>query len=186
MKKTRNFAALIGVLVLFLFIFQIDTRESAAADIVSVQPHFAEGPDGIVMAVEMAFPQGYHAYAHESGDAGRPTTLSIRLDDGSGLPVWYPQGFMQRDLFDPDATVYVYESPTTLFVLLPHEARHRGFEAVLSMLLCSSRNCLPVSQTISGQVPAGKNCGVCRPCSPKAAPLFPVCLLPWTRVERAA
>ena len=153
MKKTRNFAALIGVLVLFLFIFQIDTRESAAADIVSVQPHFAEGPDGIVMAVEMAFPQGYHAYAHESGDAGRPTTLSIRLDDGSGLPVWYPQGFMQRDLFDPDATVYVYESPTTLFVLLPHEARHRGFEAVLSMLLCSSRNCLPVSQTISGQVP---------------------------------
>ena len=60
---------------------------------------------------------------------------------------------MQRDLFDPDATVYVYESPTTLFVLLPHEARHRGFEAVLSMLLCSSRNCLPVSQTISGQVP---------------------------------
>ena len=111
MKKTRNFAALIGVLVLFLFIFQIDTRESAAADIVSVQPHFAEGPDGIVMAVEMAFPQGYHAYAHESGDAGRPTTLSIRLDDGSGLPVWYPQGFMQRDLFDPDATVYVYESP---------------------------------------------------------------------------
>ena len=152
MKKTRNFAALIGVLVLFLFIFQVDTRESAAADIVSVQPHFAEGPDGIVMAVEMAFPQGYHAYAHESGDAGRPTTLSIRLDDGSGLPVWYPQGFMQRDLFDPDATVYVYESPTTLFVLLPHEARHRGFEAVLSMLLCSSRNCLPVSQTISGQV----------------------------------
>ena len=153
MKKTRNFAALIGVLVLFLFIFQVDTRESAAADIVSVQPHFAEGPDGIVMAVEMAFPQGYHAYAHESGDAGRPTTLSIRLDDGSGLPVWYPQGFMQRDLFDPDATVYVYESPTTLFVLLPHEARHRGFEAVLSMLLCSSRNCLPVSQNISGQVP---------------------------------
>ena len=152
MKKTRNFAALIGVLVLFLFIFQVDTRESAAADIVSVQPHFAEGPDGIVMAVEMAFPQGYHAYAHESGDAGRPTTLSIRLDDGSGLPVWYPQGFMQRDLFDPDATVYVYESPTTLFVLLPHEARHRGFEAVLSMLLCSSRNCLPVSQNISGQV----------------------------------
>ena len=153
MKKTRNFAALIGVFVLFLFIFQMDTRESAAADIVSVQPHFAEGPDGIGMAVEMAFPQGYHAYAHESGDAGRPTTLSIRLDDGSGLPVWYPQGFMQRDLFDPDATVYVYESPTTLFVLLPHEARHRGFEAVLSMLLCSSRNCLPVSQTISGQVP---------------------------------
>ncbi len=35
MKKTRNFAALIGVLVLFLFIFQVDTRESAAADIVS-------------------------------------------------------------------------------------------------------------------------------------------------------
>ena len=105
------------------------------------------------MALEMGFPQGYHAYAHESGDAGRPTMLSIRLDDGSGLPVWYPQGFMQRDLFDPDATVYVYESPTTLFVLLPHEAQHRGFEAVLSMLLCSSRNCLPVSQSISGQVP---------------------------------
>ena len=86
MKKTRNFAALIGVLVLFLFIFHMDTKESAAADIVSVQPHFAEGPDGIVMALEMGFPQGYHAYAHESGDAGRPTTLSIRLDDGSGLP----------------------------------------------------------------------------------------------------
>ena len=153
MKKSRNFAALTGVLVLFLLIFQFDTRMPAAADIVSVQPHFAEGADGIVMALELGFPQGYHAYAHEAGDAGRPTTLSIRLDDGSGLPVWYPQGFMQRDFFDPDATVHVYESPTTLFVLLPHEARHAGFDAVLSMLLCSSRNCLPVSQTISGQVP---------------------------------
>ena len=114
MKKSRNFAALTGVLVLFLLIFQFDTRMPAAADIVSVQPHFAEGADGIVMALELGFPQGYHAYAHEAGDAGRPTTLSIRLDDGSGLPVWYPQGFMQRDFFDPDATVHVYESPTTL------------------------------------------------------------------------
>ena len=71
----------------------------------------------------------------------------------AACPYGIPQGFMQRDFFDPDATVHVYESPTTLFVLLPHEARHAGFDAVLSMLLCSSRNCLPVSQTISGQVP---------------------------------
>ncbi len=145
--------ALLGAFLLFFLILHLDMRKAAAADIVSVEPHFAESADGIVMALELGFPQGYHAYAHEPGAAGRPTHLDIRLDDMQGLPVWYPQGFMQRDFFDPDATVLVYESPTMLFVLLPPEARHGSFAGVLSMLLCSSRNCLPVSQNVRGQVP---------------------------------
>lgn len=152
MKQTRHLAALFGVLFIFILIFQLNIKTSAAADIVSVQPHFAEDADGIVMALELGFPQGYHAYAHDPGDAGRPTSLDIRLE-GDGLPIWYSKGFMQRDFFDTSATVLVYESPTILYVRLPHEARHARLEGLLSMLLCSSRNCIPVSQTISTQVP---------------------------------
>ena len=87
MKQTRHLAALFGVLFIFILIFQLNIKTSAAADIVSVQPHFAEDADGIVMALELGFPQGYHAYAHDPGDAGRPTSLDIRLE-GDGLPIW--------------------------------------------------------------------------------------------------
>lgn len=80
-----------------------------------------------LLAVSLVIPSGYHAYAHRAGDAGRPTTLRLSVGGGKPLPVWYPDGAMQRDVYDPEATVFVYEDTVTLFALLPDaEASGQG------------------------------------------------------------
>ena len=142
-----------------------------------------------LLVVDLSIPRGYHAYAHRAGDAGRPTTLRLSVDGGRPLPVWYPDGAMQRDMYDPEATVFVYEDTVRLFAELPDgegsqpgtagqsvalpsgaamplsggsvalsdgspAAEQLSYELNISLLLCSSRNCLPVDQKLSGELPA--------------------------------
>lgn len=125
----------------------------AWAENVPVRMEFARDGDNIVAAVRLNLPSDYHAYAHEAGGAGRPTVLDFALEGGQMLPVWYPAGAMQRDFYDPDATVFVYEGEVVLFTALPGQAAGKPFTAALSLLLCSSRNCLPVNQSFTGTVP---------------------------------
>lgn len=125
----------------------------AWAEDVPVQLDFARDGDNIVAAVRLSLPPDYHAYAHEAGDAGRPTVLDFALEGGQMLPVWYPAGAMQRDFYDPEATVFVYEGEVVLFTALPGQAAGKPFTAALSLLLCSNRNCLPVNQSFTGVVP---------------------------------
>ncbi|MDO5483401.1 MAG: hypothetical protein Q4F27_00695, partial [Desulfovibrionaceae bacterium] len=56
---------------------------------------FAQQGEEIVAAVRLQLPAGYHAYAHETGGAGRPTTLTMRLADGQEASVLYPVGALQ-------------------------------------------------------------------------------------------
>ncbi|WP_300908073.1 cytochrome c biogenesis protein CcdA [uncultured Desulfovibrio sp.] len=125
----------------------------AWAEDVPVRLEFARDGDTIVAAVRLHIPANYHAYAHEAGGAGRPTVLDFALEGGQMLPVWYPAGAMQRDFYDPEATVFVYEGEVPLFTALPGQAAGKPFTAALSLLLCSSRNCLPVNQSFTGVVP---------------------------------
>ncbi|MGE9986034.1 cytochrome c biogenesis protein CcdA [Desulfovibrio sp. SGI.169] len=120
---------------------------------VPVRMEFARDGDNIVATVRLNLPPGYHAYAHEAGGAGRPTVLDFALEGGQMLPVWYPAGAMQRDFYDAEATVFVYEGEVALFTALPGQAAGKPFTAALSLLLCSNRHCLPVSQSFTGTVP---------------------------------
>ena len=125
----------------------------AWAEEVPVRLDFARDGDSIVVAVHLSIPPGYHAYAHEAGDAGRPTVLDFALEGGQMLPVWYPAGAMQRDFYDPEATIFAYEGEVVLFSVLPEQAVGKPYTAGLSMLLCSNRNCLPINQSFTGVVP---------------------------------
>ncbi|MDO5484226.1 MAG: cytochrome c biogenesis protein CcdA, partial [Desulfovibrionaceae bacterium] len=58
-----------------------------------------------------------------------------------------------RDYFDAQATVQVYEGETTLFARLPGSATGQPYTAEVSLLLCSSRHCLPVDEVWSDTVP---------------------------------
>lgn len=69
------------------------------------------------------------------------------------LPVWYPAGAMQRDFYDPEATIFAYEGEVVLFSALPEQAVGKPYTVGLSMLLCSNRNCLPIDQSFTGVVP---------------------------------
>ena len=112
----------------------------AWAEDVPVRLEFARDGDTIVAAVRLHIPANYHAYAHEAGGAGRPTVLDFALEGGQMLPVWYPAGAMQRDFYDPEATVFVYEGEVPLFTALPGQAAGKPYTAALSLLLSSSRN----------------------------------------------
>lgn len=124
-------------------------------DSIQLQTRFeaAQGKEGTILAVHLQIPADYHAYAHDTGGIGRPTTLSLKLDDGQAAGITYPAGALQRDYFDPQASVQVYEGSVTLFASLPKNCVGQHYSAELSLLLCSSRHCLPVDTTYSGQIP---------------------------------
>ena len=186
-------------LVLLLVFLLLGVAAPAGAQDVGVRVEAAQDGSRRLLVVDLAIPRGYHAYAHRAGDAGRPTTLRLSVDGGRPLPVWYPDGAMQRDMYDPEATVFVYEDTVRLFAELPDEigsgsgeaawpgvgvpsgaamplpggsvslsdgrkeqalpdgspaAEQFSYELNISLLLCSSRNCLPVDQKLRGELPA--------------------------------
>lgn len=108
-------------LALLLVLLLLGLAAPVCAQDVGVQVETAQDGDRRLLVVSLTVPSGYHAYAHRAGDAGRPTTLRLSLDGGRPLPVWYPEGAMQRDIYDPEATVFVYEDTVRLFVALPGE-----------------------------------------------------------------
>lgn len=109
--------------------------------------------DACVAALHIVIPREFHAYAHEPGEAGRPTNVSLSIGDGDPLPVYYPEGTLQRDYYDPTATVSVYEGKVVFFIPLPSGSAGKAYRAAVSLLLCSSRTCLPVHERFSGFVP---------------------------------
>ena len=140
--------------LLLYFLSHIGAASPPLAADVAPTLDFARYGDGVVAAMNYRIPEGYHAYAHEGADTGRPTSLDFTLEGRGAMPVLYPAGALQRDQFDPQITVAAYKGEITLLVLLPEDARGRSYAAELSMLLCSARHCIPVSQRLAGTVPA--------------------------------
>ena len=136
---------------LLFVLLMLFAATSALAGDVTPQIAFARSGDSIVAAVSARIPDGYHAYAHTPGDAGRPTTLDFFLGDGTPVPVYYPKGSLQRDYYDSSATVNVYDGDLRLFLLLPPDSPGKPFRAALSLLMCSSSNCVPVDRSFRSE-----------------------------------
>lgn len=98
----------------------------------------------------------YHAYAHDlGGKTGRPTTLAVSGEKGGALPVFYPTGVLQRDIYTPSVMVRVYEGKVPLFVRLDGFKGGQSAKGRLDLLLCSSKHCMPVTRHISLMLPKG-------------------------------
>ena len=99
----RVFCAGIAALVATVFL-------CAQAQAEDLHPRLETARDGhnLIAALHIVIPAEFHAYGHEPGEAGRPTTVALSVDGGRPLPVYYPQGAVQRDFYDPTATVNVY------------------------------------------------------------------------------
>jgi thiol:disulfide interchange protein DsbD len=147
----KLFCLLAGLLPLFAL-----SAAPAMADppALPVRAEFASDGEHIIAAVFADIPFGYHAYAHKPGDSGRPALLEFSSAGDRSLPVFYPPGAMQRDYYDAEATVFVYEGMTTFFVELPSGKAGMPYTLDISLLLCSAKHCLPVSRRHDGFVPA--------------------------------
>ena len=111
----------------------------------------------LAATLRIVIPEPFHAYAHNPGEAGRPAVLDFSVENVDLVPVRYPEGTIQRDYYDPSATVYVYEGEVNFFLSFPAEASGKNFRAELSLLLCSNRKCLPVSEHLVGTVPQSQS-----------------------------
>ena len=196
MKDNENCGRALPTLLLVLLLLVLAVP--ARAQDVGVRVETAQDGGRRLLVVNLTIPPGYHAYAHQAGDAGRPTTLRVSVNGSRPLPVWYPEGAMQRDIYDPEATVFVYEDTVRLYAELPDgtgdasggaaepgaglssgaavslsggsvplpggagqperdgdpAAEKLSYTLNISLLLCSSRHCLPVDQELRGELPA--------------------------------
>ena len=73
---------LILLRLLFVLSLLLSPAASQAGD-VTPQIAFARDGNSVIATVYARIPDGYHAYAHTPGDAGRPTTLDFFLADPS-------------------------------------------------------------------------------------------------------
>jgi thiol:disulfide interchange protein DsbD len=148
MFKLPHFLA--GMLVFFTLL-AVSVR---ASPLLPVKVEFARNGEQAIAAVIVDIPPEYHAYAHESGDSGRPTLLAFSFPDHRFLPVFYPVGALQRDYYNPNSTVFVYEGRTTFFISMSSNKTGLPFTLDVNLLLCSAKNCLPVNQHSGGVVPS--------------------------------
>lgn len=141
------------IILFILLVASFSAPLNAFATDIPVSFHFARYGNNILAAVRYSIPKDYHAYAHDSEKAGKPTELDFTLEDEGAIPVLYPQGREEKDIFDPSMTVPIYEGEVSLLAVLPSGSTGRMYVAELEMLLCSSKNCRPVRESFTGSVP---------------------------------
>lgn len=141
------------IIIFCIICLNMSPSSSWAAAEVEVNFEFARNGDNILAGITIDIPEEYHAYANKPGKVGLPTTLEFTLEGEGKMPVDYPEGVEQKDIFDPAAEVNVYKGQVMLLAVLPQSASGSLYAATLDMLLCSTRHCLPSKQSFSGYVP---------------------------------
>lgn len=123
-----------------------------AADI-PINVEFARDGANIVANVDFDIPAGYHAYAHNPGATGKPTDLDFVIEGYGAVPIIYPEGAQEKDIYQPELIANVYSGRINILAVAPDHTSGKMYAATLEMLLCSSRHCLPFKETFSGSVP---------------------------------
>lgn len=148
-----------NMLILFFFLytwghFFFSSHILAATPELETSVEYALQDGEPLAVVWLDISSEYHAYAHASGSAGKPTELVITGKEG-GAPrrIWYPQGKEQHDIFDPTSLVHIYEGKTPLFVDLAGVAPGSKLQGHLELLLCSEKRCIPIERKLSLTLP---------------------------------
>lgn len=139
---------------LFLILFCLFTATLAHALDIPVSTDFARQGDRLLAKISLQIPEGYHAYAHEPGEGGKPTNLKFILENTGAVPALYPPGREEPDIFDPAIKVHVYYGNVNILAILPQYSAGKLYAGEIDLLLCSNRHCLPVKQNFNGHVPA--------------------------------
>lgn len=138
---------------IFIFLIFLLFPISAPADGEPQQFEFARHGDKILAALNINIPEEYHAYSNKPGKTGLPTTLSFTLEDEGKMPVLYPAGKEEKDIYDPSVKVHVYAGNIYLLAILPSGSAGKAYTARLEMLLCSNKRCSPVKRSYAGEIP---------------------------------
>lgn len=108
---------------------------------------------------------GYYAYANDPGEGGRPTTVNLTFDPpdsaaAKGFEIIYPLGIQVSDVYSDGKQVNAYYGKTGIYIYLPRKHVEDGqvaegaiedveVQLAVSMLICSTQNCIPVKKNLS-------------------------------------
>ncbi|MBI4805809.1 MAG: thioredoxin family protein [Desulfovibrio sp.] len=137
-----------GFLTVLAFFFLLASPVTAQPTPVSASWELATLPGSGLVAVLWLTPgQGFKAYANDPGQTGLPTRAeAVLTPSGKSLTVLYPPGKTAQDLYEKDKTVKIYDSPTPLFIPVPHDAPPGfGVQAKVNLLACTDSSCWPMS-----------------------------------------
>lgn len=135
------------------YLFLLLPRLAMALDSLDENIQFGMADDHILAIMNCEIPASYHAYSHEPGMVGKPASFKFDLDGLGEMPVIYPDGVLERDIYDPAKEIRAYRGQLSIMAWLPVDSAGEKYSATLDMLLCSATHCLPYSHSFSGQIP---------------------------------
>lgn len=141
----RIFIILISFILSFAATTSTAVAEAPSASPLDVSVEWAMLPGGEPLATVVLTPgKGWHFYAHDPGESGKPLQVSAKLA-GHDLAVGYLRGTSEPDQAQPELTVNVHATPTPVFVRLPKDAATPlTLRLAMDLLLCTEANCLPM------------------------------------------
>ncbi len=103
----------------------------------------------VVIKVLFKLEEEYYTYAH-SDTGALPTT--VVLQDSTGKPIisqtYYPQGEAYDGVLNEDKVIGVYTGDFPVFIQASSDVLKKDLILGVSLLACSSKNCIPVDQQI--------------------------------------
>ena len=148
MNPSKSFEILWYWLAVIAFVF-LPHQSSAEQPPVSIEIQYAQESGHPVALLWLTPNPGYYTYAHAS-DADMPTTVRVFGPDGHAATatVSYPQGVLRPDLFEPGKEVLAYAERVPVAIRFDLPATDEALTAEITMLLCSSKNCIPVTERL--------------------------------------
>ncbi len=147
---------------LMMFVFLLSLQSLAFGEEIpqglTVQVQYVQQENKLWAVVELDIAENYYAYApkNSSGelvDAEQATQLVVRSATGQYLPVYMPWGKEREDYYEKGKLISAFTDKVYLFVNLNSlqnaDFTKESIQAKLSLLLCSTKHCLPVRMPLS-------------------------------------
>ncbi len=154
-KLHKIYTVIVSLVCMFSFLFSSNVQ-ALGEDIpegLAVQVHYAQHEGALWATVELDIADTYYAYAPQSStglsvNSGQATQLFVPSPTGSPLPVYIPWGVERDDYYEKGKRISAQMGKVYLFVNLgavqDFSTEKAPILGKLSLLLCSTKHCLPV------------------------------------------
>lgn len=150
-------------LLLFYFIFCLSISHSVIASDITHSPldvKFAYAldtgtfPETVIIKMLLTIDDNYYTYTHNEKE-GLPTKVVLQNSSGTIFQsrIFYPEGEIHEDTSSGINLKKVYSGEFPIFLQVQKDTLTSESEVQLSLLLCSSKHCIPVNRTIPITLP---------------------------------
>lgn len=151
MQQYRRIYTILFFIICCSYLFQLIESVAESTPPYNVKFFYAldttDSPDSVVIEMLLTVDEDYYTYTYTEKE-GLPTKVIVQ--DSSGRPiqgkVFYPQGELREDVVNEGKVTRVYTGEIPIFIQVPKDALTPESEIHISLLLCSSKHCIPVNQ----------------------------------------